>query len=223
MINRTDAKAFLTALGAGELETVKKPTYVSDDGEREFKPRATGPSTVKKLLRYAKGIFNGAVEDEIINVNPFRKMDAQSTSRRWEKINGPTFDKLFKEAKATWKIVLALCRLAGLRRNDALRLRWRNVDWTAGVLRFRAKKRAIDQVIPICSELLQILQILQDARRENFRLDDFVVPPAFTTGMLAATLQSSASVLVSIPTAIPFTRSARAASTTGLIGSRLMS
>ena len=69
--------------------------------------------------------------------------------------------------------VLALCRLAGLRRSDAMSLRWSAVNFEDGVITFTTQKSRKDARVPMCAELEQILR---GAHRDTLRLDDLVVP-----------------------------------------------
>lgn len=69
--------------------------------------------------------------------------------------------------------MLAICRLAALRRSDALGLRWCDVDFDQGVLNFTTQKTSKEARIPMCAELEQILRA---ARRDSLRFDDLVVP-----------------------------------------------
>lgn len=95
---------------------------------------------------------------------------------QWEKVSAEQFWQLYDAAEGGVQVLLALCRLAALRRSDALALKWSNVRFDEGVLVFRPQKveRFLQQDarVPICAELREILEAV---RGESLRLDGHVV------------------------------------------------
>lgn len=79
-----------------------------------------------------------------------------------------------------WRVLLALCRLAGLRRSDALMLKWHSVDWRQNVLDFVQHKTGRRCQPPICPELASVLKPM--ATRKSS--DDAVIPEAVYVGNL---------------------------------------
>ena len=168
-ISKADARAFKTALTAGDLANV-------DGRKRKQKERALSRTTVEKHMRHAKAFFEFAARDDndIIEYNAFASIRGRpSPARQWRPVTLEEFWKLYRAAEGGWKLLLALCRLAALRRSDALALRWVDVDFEEGVLRFTAVKTGREQRVPICKELAGILR---SARRDSLRIDGAVVP-----------------------------------------------
>ena len=134
---------------------------------------APGHAGVMKHRAHLKAILNGAVKEKLIRANPVADVELGSVQARdWHKIEACKFWKLYGAATASWKPLLALCRLAALRRGDALALRWKTVDFRQVVLKFTTKKTKKKARVPICSEWMDILQVL---RHQSLRIDGHVV------------------------------------------------
>jgi integrase len=86
--------------------------------------------SVKRILRKAKTLFAEAAALEIIPCSPLRvvKAPAAQIDRSWASVPLPTLERLLDVAVGPFRGFLALCRLAGLRVNEALRLKWQDVD-----------------------------------------------------------------------------------------------
>ncbi len=149
-IKRYHAREFKTALGNGDLRHINKRQYESMQA-----------TTVDLHMRNAKTIFNRAVDDDLIEVNPFDRLTGgvPPTEKNWHYVTLEEFEKLLAAApNHSWKTLLGLCRLAGLRQGEALALRWGSVDWVRGRLTVWATKTKRRRIVPIVPELLPLLQ-----------------------------------------------------------------
>ena len=176
-INNQDARRFAAALRAGKLDHV-----------RVAKNRMTvGPTTADKYLRICRSIFTAALAeyDEILSRNPLAVVKVKKVEpKRWHKVTPDEFWRLYEAANDGWKILLALCRLGGLRRSDALALKWSNVTLGGSmpVLDFVQIKTNRRCVVPIFPELAKILRSLPRALKLNSTDTEFVVPRPVYTG-----------------------------------------
>lgn len=95
-----------------------------------------GESTVRKHTRTVKGTFNRAVDADLIQVNPFGRLKGSvvSLSETLVKIADADVMTLIDTATGHWKLLIALCALAGLRRGEALRIEWSSIQWDRGRL-----------------------------------------------------------------------------------------
>ena len=123
-------------------------------------------ATVCRRVREAKTIFRSATDEDIIASNPFDRLRSKSPDpdKDWAYVDMLTLQKLLDACdREGWRLLLALCRMAGLRQGEALRLRWPHVDLDARRLvvenpgRYRTSKKRRREV-PIGPELYALLR-----------------------------------------------------------------
>ena len=111
-------------------------------------------------VRNAKTMFNQAVQEDLIIFNPFDRLKgmAREPDKNWKHVSPEELDKLLDACPSWgWKLQIALCRLAGLRRGEALNLTWPDVDWEHHRLTVIAEKTSRQRVVPIEPKLYQLL------------------------------------------------------------------
>ena len=99
--------------------------------------------TVASHVRNAKKIFNEAIADGYIRVNPFNGLPVKVDSRRkdWHYVDGVEFRNLLLGTdRLGWRVFLGLQRYGGLRRQEAYDLRWQDVEMDKGKLHVEGKK-----------------------------------------------------------------------------------
>jgi len=153
-ITPLDAAQFKAALAAGKLI----------DATVADKKRKVGEASVAVHIRNAKALFNyGKKTMRIIKDNPFGELSgACKTASSWDPINREDFTKLVNAATPNFKALIALCRLAGLRRMEAYHLEWNDINFETGTITICAKahwkpKDKETRYVPICKELMDIL------------------------------------------------------------------
>lgn len=150
-ITRADASRFKAALAAGKLDHVCKGRG------------SPGPQSVNRVMRSLKAMFGMAVRDDMLVFNPLdRTVTNIKKSADWHYVSGDEFKKITEAASPKLRVAISLCRLAGLRREEALRLEWCNVDWgksriaVVGKSDWQPKARKA-RIIPMCPELQSLL------------------------------------------------------------------
>ena len=141
-ITRAMASAWRAALARGELKAARTNHQYHQMCETSV-CRRTGD---------AKAIFNHAVRDDLIPFNPFDRLRSRppDPDRDWHYVSMAEFDRLLAACPDTgWRTLLALCRLAGLRRGEALALHWSAVDWDRRRLNVIASKTGRRRLVPI--------------------------------------------------------------------------
>ena len=104
------------------------------------------PKTVQNHLAFLHGVFAHAVRREWANTNPVAALERPPQK-------GPDPDIQYLEpaelelvlraaANPADRVLFLTAALTGLRQGELLALRWRDVDWTAGVVRCGAATRA---------------------------------------------------------------------------------
>ena len=149
-IRRRDARAFYTALLAGELQHVSKST----------RPGRPNPTTVGKHLRHIIAMFNQAVDDEVIEANPFMRIaSTQTPPKAWRYVSIDDFWKLYDAASDQWPVLFSLCRLSSMRRSDAMNLGWPNIDLRSNEITYTSVKTGTKVEVPVCPELREVLEL----------------------------------------------------------------
>ncbi len=122
-------------------------------------------ATISRKTREAKCLFKAATDEDAIPYSPFERLKATTppSDKQWKYVDQETLGRLlFACPSDHWQRLLALCRLAGLRQGEALRLQWADVDLKRRQLLIRnpeghqtTKKRS--RKVPICPELYRLL------------------------------------------------------------------
>jgi len=155
-IQKIDADTFKAALSRGELNHVNQSRHKVNPGL----------TTVDIHMRNARAMFEYADDWDYILFNPFKpkkNSGSQKTPlKAWHYVTDDEFRALMDKARPNWRLLLALCRYAGLRRGEALGLRWNRIDWERSRLTvidtddFQTKDKE-SRIIPIVPELRFIL------------------------------------------------------------------
>ncbi|MFQ5592472.1 MAG: tyrosine-type recombinase/integrase [Phycisphaerae bacterium] len=163
-ITRYDAREFKTSLSKAELNHVNKRRHTSMSHQ-----------TVDQHIRNARTIFNRALDDDLIQHNPFDRLTGglPQAQKNWHYVSLEEFTRLLAACpNQGWCTLLALCRLAGLRQGEALALQWRDIDWATNRLTVWAGKAKRRRIVPVAPELLPILR---DAFEDASEGEPFVV------------------------------------------------
>lgn len=132
--------------------------------ERDDDGNQVSESTVRRYVREARCFFGQAVTEKIIQENPFTGIAGTSldVDKTWATVTRKDLDQILAACPSDeWRMLFSLCRLAGLRRGEAMRLKWQDVDLNGGRLivlhtgKRTTKKRT--RQVPITPELEKIL------------------------------------------------------------------
>lgn len=153
-ITRANAREWVSVLARGLLT--------------EARPMA--PPTVRGHVVNAKAVFRRAVDDDILLLTPFDRVSVPlpKQDKNWHYVSMTELEKLMGACKTVgWKCLIALCRLAGLRRGEALHVPWSAVDFDKRTLTVFAEKTGQRRVVPIVPRLFQILSEALKARPDG--------------------------------------------------------
>jgi len=125
------------------------------------------PNTVRRVTGYCRQIFAAAMKRGMLTRNPF--VDLPGTTRpnrsRSHYVSREEIQALIDAAPdAEWRLILALCRFAGLRfPSEVFALRWGDVLWdrnrmNVANIKTRRKTGEAYRVVPIFAELRPYLE-----------------------------------------------------------------
>ncbi len=140
-----------------------------EDAERmkaSYQERELAGATTYRRLKMARMLFERARMLKLINENPFAQVKSKNANpaenRRY--ITLEDAHKLMAVANPTWRTIIALSRIAGLRcPSEVLLLKWEHVDFAAGRMTVSSPKtehyegRAY-RVVPIFADLRPYLE-----------------------------------------------------------------
>jgi len=160
-ITRIDAAEWRGALSRGELAGANKfPKPAANtapetrhhryrkalDARTKKGPKPLSDATVAKHVRCAKRIFAEAAEQDglgLIGRNPFNRLPgkAPKANKDWRQVSQGDLVRILDSCPNNgWRALFALCRLAGLRRGEALRLEWSDLDWAGNRMVVNARE-----------------------------------------------------------------------------------
>jgi integrase len=114
------------------------------------------PATVTGTVGILSGLLRYAVKSGLLDRNPVRDLDRDDrpgstrlTEPRY--LTAGELEQLLARLSPTFRPVACVCTFAGLRISEALGLRWRDVDLTAGELTVTAQLGAGGERVPVKS------------------------------------------------------------------------
>ena len=146
-ITRAMAADWRTGMATGELTLHRKHRRLAE-------------ASVCIHVRNARTMFNYAVREDLIPFNPFDRLKgtAAEPDKEWKYVTKDELGRLLDACPSRgWRALIALCRLAGLRRGEALELPWSAVDWRERRLTVIAQKTGRRRHVPIESKLYALL------------------------------------------------------------------
>ncbi|CAL7964378.1 hypothetical protein GAMM_80006 [Gammaproteobacteria bacterium] len=132
---------------------------------------------LRALFNFAAGQYEDSQGRSIIVENPVKRL---SQTRAWYRIErrqtfikahelAAWFDGLNKTNNETLKDYLLLILFTGLRRQEAAKLRWEDIDWQAKTLTINDTKNNQQHVLPLSNYLYEMLN-----RRKTNAVNEYV-------------------------------------------------
>jgi integrase len=154
----------ITEITAGDAEDFK--LFLENQGLAE--------ATISKRIRLARQFFGNAVKHEQIKANPFIDVrgGSERNEDRWHYVSIEDINQILEYAPdATWRALIVLWRFGGLRKDEALHLRWSDVLWDQQRLRIPSPKTArygkSERIIPLWPKLEKVISDLYHEANEG--------------------------------------------------------
>lgn len=148
----------------GDGAKIDQITRAHAAGWRAWLSSKVGLQTVASHVRIAKVVFKFAADQDLIKANPFDRLSgaAPEVDRNWTHVSTDDLVRILDACPDShWRSLFALCRLAGLRRGEALRLAWSDFDWVGATLsvshvgrRTTKRKPRIVPMVPVLAALM---------------------------------------------------------------------
>ncbi len=111
----------------------------AEDFKVFLKARGLAQTTVHKRLNVCRQFFRYAVKAQLLTRNPFEEVRERRGNPR-DRQRYVSVDETLRLIQAAptvdWKVIIALCRFAGLRcPSEVLSLKWTHIDWNRGIMR----------------------------------------------------------------------------------------
>jgi len=137
------------------IERYKKKR-LSDDGRK--------PATVNRELAALKCMFNWAIKNGKMTVNPMKKIKMlKENNTRLRFLSKEEAQALVNNCPPHLRRVVITALLTGMRRGEILGLKWSDVDMTRGIITLRNTKSGMIRYIPISSQLAKVLSECVDS------------------------------------------------------------
>lgn len=135
------------------------------DSEKKF-----AVATISAHTRKVKSMFRVAVDDGLIDSNPFGSLKGfkESNVDRQRYIPHDVIRRILDECPGPqWRLIVTLCRYAGLRcPSEVLALKWTDIDWERGRMRVDSSKTGV-RFVPMFPEVRKALDEAYDAAAEG--------------------------------------------------------
>lgn len=147
-------KDMIEFFGAGRaLRNVAKSDVL--EFRRWYERAGKAKNTINKRMQRAKQFFAAAIADGRLTENPFDGQDCEvrPNESRFEYFPPADVATLLDAIPCPqWRLVVCLCRFAGLRFCELWPIRWQDVNWDKGEIRIDSPKTGV-RTIPIFGDI----------------------------------------------------------------------
>ena len=120
------------------------------------------PASVNRELACLKHMLNKAVEWEMLEVNPAKKVRLlRENNQRIRYLTQEEIERLYSSSAIHLKPIIFTALFTGMRKSEILKLKWEDVNFTQGIIFVRDSKNGETREIPMSDQLMQTLRSLQ--------------------------------------------------------------
>jgi integrase len=121
--------------------------------------RLVSPATVNRELACLKHILTKAVEWEMIQANPAKKVRLfVENNKRIRYLTEEEIHRLYQNASGHLKPIIITALLTGMRRNEILKLKWEDIDFDHRIIFVRNTKNNEMREVPMNDALMVVLK-----------------------------------------------------------------
>ncbi len=156
---RTSVRQLLLHLQNKKMDEIKRRDIES---YKEKRKEHVSAASINRDLACLKKLFNNAIADEVVDINPVTKIDFMR-----EPVRSPNFlseegaAKLIKACDNTALKTFVIIGLnTGMRLNEILSLKWEQINLVDKVVNLRDTKNGREDSIPLTEDVIQHLQTI---------------------------------------------------------------
>ena len=153
----------------------------ADELRTHYLNRKLAAATIARRLKSCRMVFKAAMRKKLVPLNPFAEVRVQNSNPKERKryVFPEEARQLIEASNPTWRIIIALCRFAGMRcPSEVLSLKWEHVNWETDRMTVPSCKTEhlpgkAYRVVPIFAELRPYLVEAFELAEEGA---EYVVP-----------------------------------------------
>lgn len=150
-------------------------------------------NTTARRCGIARQFFNAALEDELLNKNPFRHVSVAVGVAKKEYVDWSVIDKVVEHSTGEWRLLFVMSRSIPMRiPSEFQNLVWNDINFDNNTILLKASKTDSERLVPIFPELKPYLEDHHElARGGDLYVDgnEFVFPKLRTHSNVATTAQ----------------------------------
>jgi integrase len=124
--------------------------------------KTLSPASVNRELACLKHMLNKAVEWEMLETNPAKKVRLlRENNQRLRYLTQEEIEKLYNCSADHLKPIVLTALLTGMRKSEILKLKWEDIDFDQGIIFVRNSKNNETREIPMNDQLMSVLRNLK--------------------------------------------------------------
>jgi len=160
---KTSTRALLKNIGDRQLSQIT-PLGIEDYIKTRLnqisyrKKRPVSPATVNRELACLRHMFTKAIEWELIDHNPAKKVKSlKEKNKRLRFLSVEEMEKLLDTCYGHLKLIVKMAIFSGMRKSEILNLKWRDVDFQNNLIVLTDTKSGKAREIPLNKILREVL------------------------------------------------------------------
>jgi len=156
------ARNFMSFFGERKCAEIT-PNLIEQYKGKRLNEDGRMPATVNRELTCLKSVFNWAIKNSKVTVNPVREVKMlKENNTRLRYLTKDEAQRLIENCPEHIKPIVITALLTGMRRGEILGLKWEDVNLTQGIITLKNTKSGRTRHIPISSQLMKVISECRD-------------------------------------------------------------
>lgn len=128
-----------------------------EDFKKHLLSKDLSKSTVNRYLQAFSKLLNICVDNELLQVNPMRKVNLLKTENHTIRVLSKTEEIALFKILPLWLKYIVICALkTGMRKSEILTLKWLNIDFKTNCIELLNTKSGKKRKIPLSNKLREV-------------------------------------------------------------------